>query len=388
MMEKTASETAQDETPKERAKTLLRDGATIDDVVARSGLNRNTVLGLYSALVRANKSLKVANKRTEAETEQEIDFQAQKEADQLEEAAGGLHVPPVPSSPNYVLRPGATAEEFQKYMKMKKEDLIADNVNLRAQVASLQGVAQTGRGDGDERPLSRYDEELKRLEVERQKIQNEQEREYALFQREERLRARMGVKGGSLQDAVKQTLEAIKVGVDLVPKGANVDPLGVYRSGRADEAKTFENAVKSSETNMMDLKLEEMKQNERLKIEELHWEKEQYADKKAGEAKTQDLILKVVEGPVGQLLGALGAKGKEKLIGTAKPMQTSCPACGKPIWIDSNANQVICGQCGAILQKPSAPPAQPETPQQPSEQPTEEEAESKAPKQGFQEGEF
>jgi hypothetical protein len=151
---------------KELARTMLKEGASIEDVMSETTLTKPAILGLKGALAKANKRLVHASKPayepanpTEAETKPESAIQAESEGDVGE----GCVNAPIPSSTitpeNFISRPALTREEWTRYSKMKVVDLVSEVADLKAQNASLQGLAQSRRGNGHgnnghEQPLS------------------------------------------------------------------------------------------------------------------------------------------------------------------------------------------------------------------------------------------
>ena len=69
----------------------------------------------------------------------------------------------------------------------------------------------------------------------------------------------------------------------------------------------------------------------------------------------------------------MGNAGAERVRGRAtkmpKPVQTQCPQCSNPVYVDADADTTICGHCGAILQKQGATPPPPQATPEPKPQP-------------------
>jgi|GEM_PF-4965239 len=137
-------------------------------------------------------------------------------------------------------------------------------------------------------------------------------RELAESEKVERvMRLRQGLKGGSGNNGVEQILKAIQIGVQLVPKGQNVDTVGIYRTGRQDQ-KT--EVGKSGETNIVDLKLEEMRQSHDIGMEKLSWEQKLYFlklenDKDKWE-KIQDTFAPILQQATPEIRNALKQLGE------------------------------------------------------------------------------
>jgi ribosomal protein S27E len=177
------------------------------------------------------------------------------------------------------------------------------------------------------------------------------------------------------QKAANQILQAIKIGVDLVPKGANVDPLGVYRAGRQDEQKTFENAVKQGETNTLDVQIENMKQLERIDNKKLDFETEKWRYDKAHEGDTIDKVVEltktVLESPIGKFISDMGGVAKDKIRGSNPALiNVACPDCSHKFQANRTLLQIMCPNCAATLQAKAPEQPQTETPK-PEPQPTE-----------------
>jgi len=179
------------------------------------------------------------------------------------------------------------------------------------------------------------------------------------------------------QKAVSQLLEAIKLGVDLVPRGGGSDRLGDYRSGRQDEQKTFENAVRSGETNLNDLRLEDMRQLERLENRKLEFEIDKYDRKEAKTDKYIELGKSLIEGPLGKLISGVGEGAKNRIEGGPRLPLVSvpCPKCHNKFKTNPELLIVSCPYCGSTLEKqPSQsqaePAPQPSTETEPEAQPS------------------
>lgn len=145
-----------------------------------------------------------------------------------------------------------------------------------------------------------------------------------------------------------------------------------------------------NQTNELDLRLEEMRQNREVDIKRLDWEQKKWELEQDNDANKWEQITHLLEGPLGDVIKSFGNAGADKLRGASKlagkmpkPIQTKCPNCDKPIFVDANADSAICGNCGAILQKqgamqepqPQAPPEPTHVDAPPAEEPATQPAE-------------
>jgi hypothetical protein len=348
-------EDAHGETSKELARSLLKEGATIDDAATQSGLNRNTVLGLYSALVRANKRLKVANKRTEAGTEQENDFQAQNQADQFEGATGGLaSSPPVPSSlqnvpSGYVLKPALTPSEWKELAALDKGKLVALVADLKASNSSLQAQAVMPKGNVDN--LSSYDEQLKRLEVERQRIQNDQEREYAQSIREDRLRNRMRGNDGS-NDKRTDFLEKLVVESLLKGRGDGFNIGDFVKIQAQTQLQNLEFFQKQMQT-LSEMRPEQMSDEVRLALAKMGQEmdfRKMESMKEIEKYNALGQMFSPLMSAAPQIAGGLLGKGSQQI---QNPGTTNlgCVNCGH-VWAVTTQPKgaIVCPECKSPVQ--------------------------------------
>lgn len=147
------------------------------------------------------------------------------------------------------------------------------------------------------------------------------------------------------------------------------------------------------QTNELDLKLEEMRQNREVDMKRLDWEQKKYEIEQENDSDKWDKITHLLEGPLGDVIKSFGNAGADRVRGSGakatlsgknmpKPVQTQCPNCGKPIYVDANADSAVCGNCGAILQRQgSAPPTQEPAVQPPKPEPTRVDASANKPEQ-------
>jgi len=143
-------------------------------------------------------------------------------------------------------------------------------------------------------------------------------------------------------DGVESMLKLIKLGVDLVPKGKNVSDLDVYRSGRQDQKTDL---TKSGNSNLVDLKIEELRQSHDIGMAKISWEQKlallkMEADQNKWERientfapilqqaspEIKNMIRKIGE-QVGKSMGSLGANPNVQTEKTS----VECPKCKSPL---------------------------------------------------------
>jgi len=344
------------------------DGLSFRQIAERQNLSLSMVARLLKGVVP---------QETDIKTEADLDGEALRPVSPSTLIPGTLQesIPPEVIPQKFVLRPGATAEEFQKYMKMKKEDLISDNINLKAQVASLQGVGQTGRGNGNgghgytpyQTGADEYDHECallvrakrRKLELSEDTPKSESFGVKDLISLAEFVAKRDAAPGPNL-------MEYIKTGVNL----------------RADVEKNVQGQQQISfQKSEIDLKLAEMGQLERLENRRIDVALEKHQEERDDQKTLYGLIGKAIDGPVADLTKNLGAAAKTRLErGSLKPnnqnsnnpqlTQIPCPQCNKPFSIITGAQQVVCPSCNTILGLQQPPGQQPQAPieQVPQEQ--------------------
>jgi len=414
------TEPSDQEAQKKLARTLLLEGASVEAVMSKTTLTKPVILGLKGGLIKAQKRLVQASKPaqkwlepTEAKTKPENEFQAEDEPETDLSEGAGSHTPslnltsanqaqaetletiggegvshPSPSPSNFVLRAAMTREEWTKYSKMKTADLVSEIADLKAQNSSLQGVGQTRRGNGEGHSNNgfggeNYIDALGRL-VDKLSMQKQaekvvdrmfpSEKNDALekkFQHLEDKIEKLGTKDAT--SITKEIVDMIRLGVDLVPRGGGSDRLGDYRSGRQDEAKTFENAVKSGETNAMDLQLELMRENERLDNRKLEFEIDKYERKEAKTDKYIELAKDVLAGPFGKMVQDYGGAQAERVRNQGARIKTedvTCPRCLNKFRANPELATLTCPTCGASLAKQEQPQPQPSTDPTPEAQPS------------------
>jgi len=295
----------------------------------------------------------------------------------------------------YVLRPGITPEQFAKFSKMKKEELVAQLVESESERTSLRSQVQLRKGDGEEQhskyvepPLTtretiQYAQTQKLLEALTNKP-NEGLTEDKI----ERIVERAIDKHGNL--GFKDVLPLAEF---LAKQNRSEGPsqLDLYRAGRMDESKVqaqVSNANNPTPKNEYDLKLESVRQEGQIQNRQLEWEMQKYSEGKADTREIYGLAKEVIKGPVETLIKGLGGAAADRIRGHVEPpkvISISCPGCHKPFNVVEGSRQVVCPGCNAVLQlnQPSkAPPEQPQPnpiPETPQQQETETPIETETP---------
>ena len=295
----------------------------------------------------------------------------------------------------YTLKPSLTPEEYQKFAKMDKPALLSEVVNLKATNSSLQARAILRKGDGEPSQYgsNNYIDALGRL-VDKVAMQKQAERIVEKMFPSENNES-LDRKFEKLEDKIERLAEkpktdnlekAVQVIGEIFEKaqgrGKEANPFDYYRLGRADQEK-LAIAGSGKQTNEFDLKNTEMKQTHDVEMAKLGWEKEKYVDAKQATKETietvKDLVKTVSEGPIGKAIENIGAGAADKIRGGPKVamVDVQCPNCQHKQRANRDLVQVMCLNCGAMLQKPSEPQPQPQPqepqPQQPiQEQPSQE----------------
>ncbi len=176
-------------------------------------------------------------------------------------------------------------------------------------------------------------------------------------------------------NALKTTLEAIKIGVGLAGSGGP-DPLKVYRDGRKDEGATQQairqaGGTRGGSTNQYDLNLEKLRESHDIDMMKLDWEMKKYflgleadKDKWSNITKTFSPFfemaapqVKKTMQKVGQSIGQnieriAAGQGNPNLSGPTEPF--TCPDCKAGFSIPKSAlvnrenAKVVCPACKAV----------------------------------------
>lgn len=128
------------------------------------------------------------------------------------------------------------------------------------------------------------------------------------------------------------------------------------------------------QTNELDLRLEEMRENREVDMKRLDWEQRKWELEQENDTSKWEQITHLLEGPLGDVIKSFGNAGADRVRGAPKisgrapkPVQTQCPNCAKATFVDANSDTAVCGNCGAILAKQGVVE---ETPQPAGAQPT------------------
>jgi ribosomal protein S27E len=363
----------------ELARSLLKQGSSIEEVVASSGLNRNTVLGLKGAIVRANKRLEAASKPTEAETKPQIQIQAENKPQE------NKTIPSEPARPSGAVE--VSPQFWDELDELDKKSLKGWKANVLAWNDLQKQRVQ--RNDGHDVPsYSSADEDLKRAKA-------RTEDAYAEMLRDATMRERLGYgekTKGEQQLGIKDIIEIVKL-----LQGGKGESLGIKDTlelakflGGSNTKETLQLVdfimqarEKGQAITLSDitLKLEELKQTHDVEMAKLGFEEKKWEYKMANEGKMMEkaehLIKTVSEGPIGKAIENLGAGAADRVRGGPKVamVDVQCPNCQNKFRANSNLPQVMCLNCGAMLQKPS----EPQTQELPSTQPSKEEVSSEQP---------
>jgi hypothetical protein len=281
-----------------------------------------------------------------------------------------LLVPAPPSFPqNGVLFDYGMLQAIEDTLTTKQA-----KVNFRAAVALSEEKARLNRNNGHGQPLQSFSNDGQGHSGE-----DEFYREMAKtekFKRALMLRDKdSGAKAGSPADVstqIKQVLDAIKLGVDLVPKGGGRDPIADILAGNQMRESIEKNVQSQYSTGVqksrIDLELEAMQQSERLDYKKLEFDERQADKKEAAENKKWEFAEKVVKflgsDHAGAAIEAVGASMADKIRGSRVPMTTViCPHCTGKFRTNPELPHAMCPNCGAMLDKPTEqqPRAEPET---------------------------
>jgi hypothetical protein len=128
------------------------------------------------------------------------------------------------------------------------------------------------------------------------------------------------------------------------------------------------------ETNELDLKLEEMKEQREIDLKRLDWEERKYELENESDNRKWEQIGKILQGPVGEVIKNMGSAGADRVRGAPSklptPVKTQCPNCNQPIFVDADSAAAVCGSCGAVLQRQGVPPVVPAPSPVPQETPS------------------
>jgi hypothetical protein len=386
------------------ARELLREGILpLEEIAEKTGLSEMVVRGLKGAQARAQKKLLEAQaeayrqevtsepSRADSQPEKQIQAAIQPKLEATVEEENEEEEDTASTVPNAM--PGTkldytTILNMREMLTEKQRPLFDSYIKLAEQKQN-QMVRNDGHGN-DGMGSTSADEELKRAEA-------ETEREYGKMLRDERMRGRIG-KNDHENEAIKELkqeirdlkqsmqnnplgymklgVDAFKSGVDAVPKAQGADPsvfMNVYRAGRQDEQKTYENAIKQGESNLNDLKIEEIKQHEHVDMRKLDLEEKLLDHKLEHEGDMMKSIETITKnlgnGVIGDAIKGIGQGAADRIRGQGVriPMaEAQCP-CGAKFKVNASLPSVQCPMCGNFLTKAQPPQPTPEQPAQSSE---------------------
>jgi len=127
-----------------------------------------------------------------------------------------------------------------------------------------------------------------------------------------------------------------------------------------DIAQQLKNLVKSEgmspeiAVKLKELDLKNTFLSKKLEFEQQKWEKQQELEKEKWKS-----ISEIFKGPVGGVLSDLGRATASRINPqanrSAQPriVQTTCPKCNKPFYVDETLDRTVCPHCGTLLQKVS-----------------------------------
>ena len=394
------------------AKVLLGNNTPLETILAQSGLSKEAVFGIKGSMVKQAKRLET----TEADSKPQIEIQAKNHSDSEflrgQPLEGGqrsnesmVHSLP-PSSPlpsNGVILDRTATDAVESLLPKtaiatyrqilsnaeEKQKLEGEKQRLQGHVAIPTGD-NSGSKSVDDLNRQILEQKLRVKKAYADFIEESLEQAQVTGMLEQIRSPQKATTTASEKTLSQQLIDGLKMGIDLAKGGnGNVDVLKVYRQGKEDENHTYQNAIRTGETNVEDLKLEEMRQMGQIENRKLDWEKEKWQNDKDSTGKTIDTIKELVQPLIGKGIEIVGAVAQKKLnVGTKQP-NVACPQCTKPFYADPAKDIITCPSCGVKLSKNPLP----EQPAEPTEQPTTEKAEpaeTKVPKQslGFEPGEF
>jgi len=355
------------------ARSLLSEGASVEDVMAKSGLSKPACLGLKGSLVKASKRLKATSKPTEAETKQQIQIQAENKPQENKTIpfSGAVKVPP---------KLWDELDELdKKNLKGWKANVLTWNEMEKEQVQRNDGhgVPSYGSGDDDLKRAKAHLYESMAETEEMDRLDDMKQRRYDRHTKTEtkenpyeklflEIIAKTIINNKGEQLGIKELVELSK----LFAGSSMKETIGLV-----DYIQHSQREGQNVTLNDIALKLEEMKQNAALEDKKLNWEMAKWERQEAKGDQTMELIkegLKTVSGgPIGEAIKSIGAGAADRVRGGPKVamVDVQCPNCKNKFRANRDLAQVMCLNCGVTLQRP--PELQPQTqepqPQQPSE---------------------
>ena len=395
-------EPSSQEASKELARSLLIEGASVEDVMGKTTLSKPAILGLKGAIAKAKKRLVQHASPTEAISKpqfsiqaENIDINGEDDIEEREERQDASQHSSLPSGT--LLFEQGDLEAIRNLIPKPHQATYIAHLDVVAKRQRL-GHGNNGHNNNGYGMASSADEELKRAEA-------EVEREYAKSLRDERMRERTG--HGQKDDSelsrrldrIENKLDNNKQGSELLqfakavnefaqPKGHGVDPGAYIQQGIALVKDVEKNVNSPSPKNQYDLEVEKLRSerdidNRKIDFEEKKWEHQKDSEGKTIE-KVTELAKTVLESPIGKLISGAGEGVKNRIEGGQggrMPMaDVLCPNCGNKFKANPNLDLVTCNVCGRTLQKQPTPQPQPTEPQpEATQQPSTEEPKPEQP---------
>lgn len=348
-------------------------GRTYRDIASETGLSLATISRMLKDLPNKEENIQVS----ESESGRALFHPVGEQAISLpfvgHDSALVEAVQPVQPQ-NYFLKPGLTSQEWAELSKKDKASLLAMVGELRAQNSSLQASAVMGKGNGNgDSTAHHHNGDSSDSESAFWAELAKTERVERALRIRDRYNSTVSTeKKAETSTDIKQVLEIFKI---FAPKQAN--ELEIYKQASEDTRKNLETLMKKEASNEIDVKLEEIRQSERLDMKKLDWELEKWRLDKSEDGRKWEVFEKLAEGPIGQAIQSIGNAGAQRLRKGKQPkiMPITCPNCQQQIFVDGNSETEICGRCGSQLsrnqespQTQTEPQQQPQTTEEPSEE--------------------
>jgi len=380
-------EPSQQEDKLEVARTMLGEGASIDEVVAQSGLNRERVLGIKSGIARRSKRFNARSNSTEPKTEPEIQIQAENKPQENKTIpfSGAVKVPP---------KLWDELDELdKKNLKGWKANVLTWNEMEKEQVQRNDGhgVPSYGSGDDDLKRAKAHLYESMAETEEMDRLDDMKQRRYDRHTKTEtkenpyeklflEIIAKTIINNKGEQLGIKELVELSK----LFAGSSMKETIGLV-----DYIQHSQREGQNVTLNDIALKLEEMKQNAALEDKKLNWEMAKWERQEAKGDQYVELakegIKAISSGAIGDTLKALGSAKADQIRasqgGKIPTVNILCPQCGNKFKANSSLPQVTCSICGAVLQRPEPQPQPSAEPQPTQPQQTEEEPKPQATKE-------
>ncbi len=410
------TEPSDQESRKKLARTLLEQGVSIEEAMAKSGLSKPACQGLKGVLVKAQKRLNTRSEPTEAISKPEIQIQAEDELDTEPYQIGGeaevgvvSHPSPTSSSPSsldekpqYIVRDGsafihwdtASAIAFRESLPNPQKKLFDGYLALGQK--SWKDQIQNHNGHGSSVSYEPKDS-VKEAKARIYTVYADWMEQQAIENMADKMRNPKGATEKGEQLGVKEIIEIMK----LLLGGKGEQQLGVKdlvevsklfagssmkeTLGVVDYITQAKEKGQSITLNEIALKLEEMKQtghldDRRLDFELLKWEKQQEGEANKWEL-LKDGIKTISSGPIGKMIENYGGAKAEQVRNQGariKTVDVPCPTCKNKFKVNPELLTVSCPFCGSQLSKQPSQQAVPETPPtepQPSPEETQQETE-------------